>query len=283
MVKQCASYRQAFPSSDDHQTCADCRYAVGTCQLDVSNPCQACQGWCPKTWGKLRKSLQDARAKSARRGTHQWTTTVPSLDTWLEGLSTSSDLISEVNSIKESEIMEFVDNSDNVGVSTVREVEVSVHQRPVGVTFAILVTEQAPSMNTMIPAPQCATLSVCAPLPLQGPTVNAPLLVQSTSVAAPMLSTFLSLGTRAPITMQGLAFPPMASTPVLFPEAPAAVAPYAERRCSVRARLTLVHTWLLLGPCSRLVTCLGPKRNSLPHKLNVSNLLCNIRNWRLES
>ena len=58
--------------------------------------------------------------------------------------------------------MEIIDNSDNVGVSTVREVEVSVHQRPVAVTFAILVTEQAPSMNTMIPAPQCATLCVCA-------------------------------------------------------------------------------------------------------------------------
>ena len=99
MVKQCASCRQAFPSFDDHQTSTHCQYTAGACQLDASNPCQACQGWSPKTWGKLRKYLRDARAKSASRGTRQWMTTVPSLDMWLEGSSTSSDIISEVSSI----------------------------------------------------------------------------------------------------------------------------------------------------------------------------------------
>ena len=76
---------------------------------------------------------------------------------WLDGSSTSSDLISEVSSIKYSEITEldFVDNSDNVGDSTVQVVEVSVHHGPVGVTFP-----QAPTMNTMVPAPH--SVNVCA-------------------------------------------------------------------------------------------------------------------------
>ena len=106
--------------------------------------------------------------------------------------------------------LDFIDNSDYVRVSTVREVEVSVQKGPVGVTWAILVTEHAPTMNTMVSAPQCTTVLTCAPLPLQGSTVGALLLVQCTSAAVLMLvlSTFLSPGTRASITMQGPAFLP---------------------------------------------------------------------------
>ena len=106
--------------------------------------------------------------------------------------------------------LDFIDNSDYVRVGTVREVEVSVHQGPVWVTWAILVTEHAPTMNTMVSALQCATVLTCAPLPLQGSTVSAPLLVQCTSAALLMLvlSTFLPPGTRAPITVQGPAFLP---------------------------------------------------------------------------
>ena len=83
--------------------------------------------------------------------------------------------------------LNFVENSDNVEDSTVLAVEVSVHQGPVGVTSAILLTEQAPTINTMVPAPQCATVLTCMPLPLKGPTVSAQLLSQSASVATPML------------------------------------------------------------------------------------------------
>ena len=102
-----------------------------------------------------------------------------------------------------------------------------MHQGPVGVTSAILVSEQAPTMNTMVPALQCATVIMCAPLPLQGPTVNALLLVQRTSLAmpVPVPGPVLPPGTRASITMQGPAFLPKASTPMFFPSAPAAPAP----------------------------------------------------------
>ena len=87
-----------------------------------------------------------------------------SLDTWLEGSSTSSDLISDVGSIKDSEIMElyFVYNSDTVGDGTVQVVDVLVLQGPVGVTSAILVMEQALTMNTIFPVPQCASVNVRA-------------------------------------------------------------------------------------------------------------------------
>ena len=102
-----------------------------------------------------------------------------------------------------------------------------MHQGSVGVTSAILVTEQAPAMDTMVPALQCATVLMGAPLPLQSPTVSALLLVQSTSVAVLMLvpGTILPPGTRAQIIMQGPAFQPMASAKILFLGAPAAPAP----------------------------------------------------------
>ena len=47
----------------------------------------------------------------------------------------------------ELDFIDNSDNSDNVVVSTVREVVVSVHQEPVGITCAILVTKQAPTIQ----------------------------------------------------------------------------------------------------------------------------------------
>ena len=118
-------------------------------------------------------------------------------------------------------------------------------------------------------------------MPLQGPTVSAHLLVQSASVAAPMLvpGIFLPPGTGAPITMQGPAFPPMASTLLLFPRVPAVPALMQSAAMPpmtsspLRARLTLVHTWpLQLGQCVCLVTCLSPRYSSPLHKLNLKLL-----------
>ena len=84
--------------------------------------------------------------------------------------------------------LDFIDNFDNVISSTVREVE------------------QAPTMNNMVPAAQCATVLTRVPLPLQGPTVSAD--------ARP--GHCLPPGTKAPITMKGPAFLPMASAPILL-------------------------------------------------------------------
>ena len=143
--------------------------------------------------------------------------------------------------------LDFLDISDTVGDSTVQVVEVSVHQGPVVVTSAILVKEQVPTMNSMLAAPQCATVLTCVPLKLQGPTVSALLFGQSASIAASMLvvGTVLPPGTRAPITMQGPAFPPVASVPMLFPGASAhaerlSVAP--ERRFATNGRCTMAQS-----------------------------------------
>ena len=94
-----------------------------------------------------------------------------------------------------------------------------MHQEPVGVTSAILVTEQALTLNTMVLGVQCATLLTRTPLPLQGTTVSAPLLVQRTSVGVRTMFipfTVLPPVTRAPIPIQGVTFPPVASAPMLF-------------------------------------------------------------------
>ena len=95
----------------------------------------------------------------------------------------------------------------------------SVHQGP----SAILVLEQALTMDILVSAPQCATMLMCSQAPPLGPTLSALLLVvQSTSVAAPLLVPGPSFppGTQAPITMQGLAFSPIPSTPIVFSGAP---------------------------------------------------------------
>ena len=100
--------------------------------------------------------------------------------------------------------LDFNNNYNNLVVGTVEGVEVSVHQELVRVKTAILVLKQAPTMNSIVPAPQCATVLMCASLPLQGPTVSVPLLAQSISVGVPMLvpEPDLPPGTRAPITVQ---------------------------------------------------------------------------------
>ena len=79
----------------------------------------------------------------------------------------------------------------------------------------------------------------------------------------------------------------------IIPGSAGGASPYAERHYSANGRRadsesehTLVHTCTLplhLCQCICLVTCLGPRWSSSPHKLNVSNLLCSVRNWRLES
>ena len=75
-------------------------------------------------------------------------------------------------------------------------------------------------MVIMVPEPHRATVLMCTPAPLLGPTLSAPLLVQNTSVAAPLLvaGPILLAGTRAPITMQGRAFLPIPIAPIMFQE-----------------------------------------------------------------
>ena len=145
----------------------------GICLLEAPKPCQVCQSWSPKIRRKLKKSLLDPRAKSTNREIRQWTSAISSTDTWLGQLAslTSSDLVSETSSIKDSELLKLdiegnsyknVVLDENLIVGTMRAVEVSVHQEPSGVTSSI--TEQAPTQHTMVATAQCTTALTYAPM-----------------------------------------------------------------------------------------------------------------------
>ena len=97
-------------------------------------------------------------------------------------------------------------------------------------------------MNTVVPMPQCALVLTCPHLLLHGPTVTAPLHVQSTGAGAPMLipGSYLPQGTRAPITVQRQAFPPLASTPMLFHGISAALAPIQSTAMLSKAQAPLL-------------------------------------------
>ena len=99
--------------------------------------------------------------------------------------------------------------------------ELSVHQRPFEAPPS-LDEGQAPTMDNLVPAPQCATLITCAHAQPLSPTSNQLLLAHSTSAAAPVLVTGPSFlpETQAPISM--LPGAPWPSQPT----------PYAPRRAS---------------------------------------------------
>ena len=125
-------------------------------------------------------------------------------------------------------------------------------------------------MDVLVSASQCTKLLTWAQVPHLGFTFSAPLLIQSTSVAAPLLvpgSSFPPI-TREPVTMQGPAFRPIPSGPIVFSGAlgvpgsmqstgapqSTAIAKWLERRDPVRPRLMLVHLWPLQpGQCICLV------------------------------
>ena len=68
-----------IPVWEDHPTCVKCRLSAGICTLDINRPCSICESWSTITWGKLRKSLRDARQKSVKRGTQHWSYSFPAL------------------------------------------------------------------------------------------------------------------------------------------------------------------------------------------------------------
>ena len=78
----------------------------------------------------------------------------------------------------------------------------SVHQRTVEALPAID-ADQAAIMDSLVPAPQCATLFMCAHVQILVYTSNLLLLAHSTSAAAPLLFPGPSFppGTRAPVSM----------------------------------------------------------------------------------
>ena len=101
--------------------------------------------------------------------------------------------------------------------------EVSVHQGSVEAMSAISDAGQAPTMDNLVPAPQCATLLTSAHVPSLGSTSNTLLLAHRTCAAEPFLVTGPSFlrGMHAPISM-------LPGTPIVFSGMPGAQpAPYS--------------------------------------------------------
>ena len=96
MANVCERCKRSMSSHDDHASCPQCRMAAGECHLDIEKPCNICGGWTSKQWGKLRRSLVDARARASQRGRQHWTAAFPRLEAWIRPVSASiSSLVGE--------------------------------------------------------------------------------------------------------------------------------------------------------------------------------------------
>ena len=139
-------------SHDDHASFPQCRMAAGECHLDVQNPCTICGGWTSKQWGKLQRSLVDARVRASQRGRQHWTAAFPPLKVWILSRpvsASSSGPASEISSLVSGD-----DFEDNLLVSTPSPLvqQVLVVQTQNGVNMASGTATTAPSTATTAPS-----------------------------------------------------------------------------------------------------------------------------------
>ena len=163
MANVCERCKRSMSTHDNLASCPQCRMAAGECSLDLENPCTTCVDWTRK-WGKLRRSLVDARASSCQRGRQHWSAAFPRLGVWI---------LSKPVSTSASEISSQAGEGDfegNVLVSTPNQQveQVLVVQTQNGVNMASGTSTTAPS--TAITAPSTAPLQVAGPSTME-PTV----------------------------------------------------------------------------------------------------------------
>ena len=140
-----------------------------------------------------------------------------------DSASTSSDLISEIGSIADSDLMD-VDLELAAVTAPAQVVGVSVHQGSVEVPPAID-AGQGLTMDNVIPSPLFAALITCAHAPPLASTSNQ-LLLTSAGTAAPLLV----MGPSFPLSMQG-PISMLPGAPIAFSGAPGAPqAPYRALR-----------------------------------------------------
>ena len=167
MANVCERCKRSMSTHDNHASCPQCQMAAGECSLDLENPCTICVNWTRRQWGKLRRSLVDARARSCQRGRQHWSAAFPRLEAWIlsKPVSTSASEIS-------SQAGEG-DFEDNVLASTPNQQveQVLVVQAQNGVNMASGTSTTAPS--TAITAP--STAPSAAPLQVAGPSTMEPL------------------------------------------------------------------------------------------------------------
>ena len=148
--------------------CNVCMMAAGECNLDIENPYSICEGWTSKQWGKLRRSLVDARASASQRGRQHWSAAFPRLEAWILSRPVSASSSGPTSEIS-SQAGEG-DFKDNLLVSMpsplVQQVLVVQAQNEVNMASGTATT--APSMATTAPSK--------APLPLAGPSTLEPIV-----------------------------------------------------------------------------------------------------------
>ena len=168
MANVCERCKRSMSSHDDHASCPHCRMAAGECNLNIENPSNICGGWTSKQWGKLRRSLVDARARASQRGRQHCSAAFPRLEAWILSKpvsASSSGPASEISSQAGED-----DFEDNLLVSTSNpQVEqVLVVQAQNGVNMASGTATTAPSTATTAPS--------TAPLQLAGPSTMEPIV-----------------------------------------------------------------------------------------------------------
>ena len=132
MANVCERCKHSMSIHDNHASCPQCRIAAGERSLDLDKPCGICANWTRRQWGKLHRSLIDARARSTQQGRQHWSTAFPQLKAWIlsKPVSTSA---SEISSQAGEE-----DFEDNVLASTPKQQveQVLVLQAQNGVNMA---------------------------------------------------------------------------------------------------------------------------------------------------
>ena len=166
MANVCEHCNRSMSSHNNHASCPQCRMAAGECSLDSEKPCNICEGWTCRQWGKLRRSLIDTRARSCQRGRQHWSAAFPRLEAWIlsKPVSTSA---SEISS-KAGE----GDFEDGTLVSTPEQqvVQVLVVQAQNGANMASGMATKAQRTSTTAPS--------TAPLQVAGPSTMEPIVEQ---------------------------------------------------------------------------------------------------------
>ena len=179
MANVCERCKRSMSSHDDHASCPQCGMAAGECHLDIENPCNICGGWTSKQWGKLRRSLVDARARASQRGRQHWTSLPSTRSVDFVQTSFSSGPASENSSLVGED-----DSDDNLLVSRPSPLvqHVLVVQTQNGVNMASCTATTAPLPLTAGPSTMETIVPIVAKLGAQ----DTPSVIQG---ARPVVNT----------------------------------------------------------------------------------------------
>ena len=144
--------------------------AAGECSLDSENPCTTCRVWTRRQWGKLRRSLVDARARSCQWGRQHWSAAFPRLEAWIQSKPASTSA-SEISS--QAGEGDFEEDT-LVGTPEQQVVQVLVVQAQNGANMTSGTATMAPSTSTTAPSTAPST----APLQVAGPSTMEPIVEQ---------------------------------------------------------------------------------------------------------